>query len=77
MWNPLISFLNLEKYNGTQSQICKVVVNDQEASDPTDPTFSKMINLILNIILNFYKSFKNGKSPSQINDFLGKVQLKN
>ena len=36
MWNPLISFLNLEKYNGTQSQICKVVVNDQEASDPTE-----------------------------------------
>ena len=34
--NPLISFLNLEKFNGTQSQICKVVVNDQEASDPTE-----------------------------------------
>ena len=45
--NPLISFLNLEKFNGTQSQICKVVVNDQEASDPTE-----ILNVKFNIKYN-------------------------
>ena len=57
-------FINLEKFNGTQSQICKIIVNDQEVTDP---------NKMLNEIRNFYKSlFKKGdsKPPSQINDFL-------
>ena len=36
-------FLNLEKFNGMQSQICKIVVNDQEITDP---------NIILNEIRN-------------------------
>ena len=27
-------FLNLEKFNGMQSQICKIIVNDQEIADP-------------------------------------------
>ena len=52
-----------------QSQICKIIVNDQEITDP---------NIILNEIRNFYESlFKKGdsKRPSQINDFLDKVQL--
>ena len=52
-----------------QSQICKIIVNDQEITDP---------NIILNEIRNFYESlFKkdDSKSPSQINDFLDKVQL--
>ena len=62
-------FLNLEKFNGMQSQIRKIIVSDQEITDS---------NIILNEIRNFYKSlFKKGdsKSPSQINDFLNKVQL--
>ena len=62
-------FLNLEKFNGMQSQIRKIIVNDQEITDP---------NIILNEIRNFYESlFKKGdsKHPSQINDFLEKVQL--
>ena len=45
------------------------IVNDQEISDP---------NIILNKIRNLYESlFKNGdrKRPSQITDFLDKVQL--
>ena len=52
-----------------QNQICKIIVNDQEITDP---------NIILNEIRNFYESlFKKGdsKRPSQINDFLDKVQL--
>ena len=59
-------FLNLEKFNGMQSQIRKIIVNDQEITNP---------NIILNEIRNFYESlFKKGdsKRPSQIND---KVQL--
>ena len=51
-----------------QSQICKIIVNDQEITDP---------NIILNEI-NFYESlFKIGdsKRPYQINNFLDKVQL--
>ena len=62
-------FLNLEKFNGTRSQIRKIIVNDQDIADP---------NKILNEIGNFYESlFKKGdsKPPSQINDFLDKVQL--
>ena len=62
-------FLNLEKFNGMQSQIRKIIVNDQEITDP---------NIILNEIRNFYESlFKKGNSkcPSQIHDFLDKVQL--
>ena len=62
-------FLNLETFNGTQSQIRKIIVNDQEITDP---------NKILNKIRNIYESlFKKGdsKPPPQINDFLGKVQL--
>ena len=49
--------------------IRKIIVNDQETTDP---------NIILNEIRNFYESlFKKGdsKRPSQINDFLDKVQL--
>ena len=52
-----------------QSQIRKIIVNDQEITDP---------NIILNEIRNFYESlFKKGdsKSPSQINDFLDQIQL--
>ena len=62
-------FLNLEKFNGMQSQITKIIVNDQEITDS---------NIILNEIRNFYESlFKKGdsKPPSQINDFFYKVQL--
>ena len=62
-------FLNLEKYNGTQDQIFKITVNDQETTDP---------NKILNEIRNFYESlFKKGdsKSPSQVNNFFDKFQL--
>ena len=40
-------FLNIEKFNGTQSQICKIIVNDQEIVDP---------NKILNGIRIFYES---------------------
>ena len=47
-------FLNLEKFNGMQSQIRKIIVNDQEITDP---------NIILNEIRNFYESlFKKGDS---------------
>ena len=52
-----------------QSQICKIIVSDQEITDT---------NKIINEIRNFYESvFKNGDSepPTQINDFLDKVQL--
>ena len=62
-------FLNLGKFNGTQSQIRKIIVNDQEVTEP---------NKIINEIRNFYEScFKedDSKSPSQINDFLDKAQL--
>ena len=62
-------FLNLKKFNGTRSQIRELIVRDQEIADP---------NKILNEIRNFYESlFKKGysKPPSQINDFLDKVQL--
>ena len=47
-----------------QSQISKIIVNDQEITDP---------NIKLNEIRNFCESlFKTGdwKPPSQINDFL-------
>ena len=45
-------FLNLEKFNGMQSQIRKIIVNDQEITD---------LNIILNEIRNFYESlFKKG-----------------
>ena len=67
--NPLNFFLNLEKLNRMQSQIRYIIVTDQEITDP---------NIILNEIRNFYESlFKkdDSKSPSQINDFLDKVQL--
>ena len=40
-------FLNREKSNGTQSQIRKIIVNDQEITDP---------HKILNKIRNFYES---------------------
>ena len=69
MRNPPIILLTLEKFNGKQSQIRKIIVNDQEISDP---------NKILNETGNFYESpFKKGhsKPPSQINDFLDKFQL--
>ena len=62
-------FLNLEKFNGMQSQIHKIIVTDQEITDP---------NLILSEIRYFYKSlFKKGHSKhlTQINDFLDKVLL--
>ena len=62
-------FLNFEKFNGMQSQIRKIIVNDKEITDP---------NIILNEIRNFDESlFKKGDSkfPSQINDFLDKAQL--
>ena len=52
-----------------QNQICKIIVNDQEITDP---------NIILNEIRNFYESlFKKGdsKRSSQINHFLDKVQF--
>ena len=50
-------FLNLEKINGMQSQIRKIIVNNQE---------------VRNEMRNFYESlFKkaDSKCPSQINDF--------
>ena len=62
--------LNLEKFNGPQSQIRKVMVNIQEITDP---------NKIKNVIRNFSESlFKKGdsKPPSQINDSLDKVPLR-
>ena len=52
-----------------QSQIRKIIVSDQDIIDP---------NIMLGEIRNFYESlFKKGdsKHPSQINDFLDKVQL--
>ena len=52
-----------------QRQIRIIIVNDQEITDP---------NTVLNEIRNFYESLiKKGdsKRPSQINDFLDKVQL--
>ena len=63
--NPLIFFLNLEKFNGIQSQICNIIVNDQEKTDP---------NIILNEIRNFFKK-GDSKPPTQINNFVDKVQL--
>ena len=61
-------FLILEKINGTQSQIRKIIVNDQEITDP---------NKIKNEIRNIYEVFKKGdsKPPFQINDFLDEIQL--
>ena len=32
--NPLKFFLNLEKFNETQSQIRKIIVNNKEITDP-------------------------------------------
>ena len=52
-----------------QSQIRKIIVSDQEITDPI---------IMLNEIRNFYELlFKKGdsKRPSQIDDFLDKVQL--
>ena len=49
-------FVNLEKFNGMQSQIRKIIFNDQKITDP---------NIILNEIRN------DSKPPSQINNFLG------
>ena len=54
-------FLNLQQLKGMQTQICKIVVNDQEITDP---------NIKLNEMRNFYESlFDKGDSkfPSQIN----------
>ena len=49
-------FLNLKEFNGTQSQICKIIANDQEITDP---------NKIKNEIRIFYESFsKKGLSKS-------------
>ena len=50
-------FLNLEKFNGMQSQIHKIIVNDQEITDP---------NIILNEIRNFHESLfkKSDSKPS-------------
>ena len=61
--------MNLENFNETQSQIRKIIVNDQEIADPNETKNEKG---------NFYESpLKKGdsKPPSQINDFLDKVQL--
>ena len=55
-------FLNLEKFNGRRSQNRKIIVNDQEIPDP-------------NKILNEIRKKGDSKPPSQINDFLDKVQL--
>ena len=41
-------FLNLEKCNRMQNQIRKILVNDQETTDP---------NIILNEISNFYEYY--------------------
>ena len=52
-----------------QSKIHKIIVNDQEITDPS---------IILNQIRNFYESILkkgNSKRPSQINDFLDNDQL--
>ena len=54
-----------------QSQIRKIIVNNQEITDP---------NIMLNEIRNFYESlFKKSDSKrlSKINDFLDKGQLPN
>ena len=67
--NPLKVFLNLENFNGTQNQIHKIIVNGKEITDP---------NRIQNEIRDFYESLSKkdySKLPSQINDFLHKVQL--
>ena len=53
------SFLNLEKLNGMQTQIRKIIVNDQEVTDPNKILFKK----------------GDSKLPSQINDVLDKFQL--
>ena len=67
---PSKFFLNLKKFNEKQSQIRKIIVNDQEVTDP---------NKILNEKFFFYEyHFKKGYSklpPFQINDFINKVQL--
>ena len=61
--------MNLQKCNGTQSQICKIIVNDQEITDP-----NKILSETRNFEEFFYK--KGGsKSPSHIKDFIDKVQL--
>ena len=52
--------MNLQKCNGTQSQICKIIVNDQEITDP---------NKILSETRNFEEFFY------KIKDFIDKVQL--
>ena len=55
--------LSIKNFNRVQSQIRKIILNDQEITDP---------NKILNEIRKFYEFlFKEGnsKSPSQINDF--------
>ena len=52
-----------------QSQVRKIIVNDQERTDPSE---------ILNEIRSFYESlFKksDSKPPLQFNDFIDKVQL--
>ena len=59
-------FLNLEKFNGTQSQIRNIIVDDQETTDP-----NKMQNEIRNICESLVKN-GDSKPPSQINDFLPK-----
>ena len=62
-------FLNLKEFNGTQSQIRKIIANDQEITDP---------NKIKSEIRNFYESlFKKGlsKPSSQMNNFLDNFQL--
>ena len=41
-------FLSLEKCNKTQIQICKIIVNDQEITDP---------NKMLNELRKYYESF--------------------
>ena len=64
-------FLNLEKFNRTQSQIRKIIVNDQEITDP---------NKILNEIRNFYEScFKKGdsKPPTKLTIFLIRLRFQN
>ena len=55
--------LSIKNFNRVQSQIRKIILNDQEITDP---------NKILNEIRKFYEVlFKEGnsKSPTQINDF--------
>ena len=59
-------FLNLEKSNGTQSQICKIIVNDQEITDP---------NKIKNKIKNFDKSLFKKRNSKLDNIPLPKVNI--